>query len=542
MFAFAIRCTPYAVSMLDWPMRFPEVGDGSVGRIRVQGKVPPDERLRVEVPQHQVRVGDGRMLPAPGVADGPWSSPGAARTDLEPAGRIDRCDAAAPGPHFHDVDGGDLNRIAGPLEQAVAGRRAARDFRLRDDRELAVAHERRLGGRPSHVENQQVANAEQRTEPLCADDARGGSRLDDADRIFGGQSGRQDPAVRLHDGERDGHADAPHPRREGGHVRLDDRADVGVDDGRRSPLVLLDLGEELGGSRYGNFGQQVLQLAPRLQLVLRIHVGVDEADGDRLHPLLAQPLGEPVEGRPVDRRQNLARATRTFLDLEAKSALYEGFRFAEAEVVQPRRTKPGELQNITKPPGGDERDLAAPAFDECIGGDRRTVGELRNLRGRDSRVGEQPSHAVFDRAAVVVGRRENLLGVHGAVQPEDDDVGEGPPDVDAQSHPLSPSVRAAPSPVAGSTIPAPGPFAPGHAMGDDVRASRFSCTPVSGLLEREPRFPGPDGITRLSEAQFGQCAAAAASAAGRDSCRRPMTASFTPPGCEPRRAEYWNHG
>ena len=323
----------------------------------------------------------------------------------------------------------------------MAGRLAARDLRLRDDGELAIAHERCLGGRPSHVENQQVANADQPAEPLGADDTRGGSRLDDADRILGGQPGRQDPAVRLHDGERDGDADPPHPCLEGVHVRLHDRSDVGVDDGRRGPLVLLDLGEELGGSRYGNFGQQVLQLAPRLQLVLRIHVRVDEADGDRLHTLRAQPLGDPVQSLPVDRRQDLAPATRPFLDLEAKTAFHQGFRFSEAEVVQPRRTKPGELENVTKPPGGDQGDPAAPAFDQRIGRDRRAMGELCNPGGRDPRVGEQSGHAVFDRAAVVVGRRENLPRVHRAVRSEEDDVGEGPPDVDAQSHSRSPPVR-----------------------------------------------------------------------------------------------------
>ena len=75
-------------------------------------------------------------------------------------------------------------------------------------------------------------------------------------------------------------------------VRRHQRPHVGVDDRRRRPLVLALLAQDLARERDRRVGQLLGEDRADALLVLGVEVGVEEADGDRVDPELAQPAGE----------------------------------------------------------------------------------------------------------------------------------------------------------------------------------------------------------------------------------------------------------
>ena len=89
---------------------------------RVQAHLAAQEVVRVQVAQHQVRVGDGGLPASEAVADGPGVGPRALRADLDQSQVVDAGDAAAAGPDLDEVDGGDSNGVAAaPLQALGAG-------------------------------------------------------------------------------------------------------------------------------------------------------------------------------------------------------------------------------------------------------------------------------------------------------------------------------------------------------------------------------------------------------------------------------------
>src|SRR5690606_33299680 len=86
-----------------------------------------------------------------------------------------------------------------------------------------------------------------------------------------------------------------------GQVALDDRGYKGVDDGGGGALVLPVLRVDLVRERDRYTGQHLADDGRGLPLVLRVQVGVKEADGDRLHPLLAERRGRVTHAVRVER-------------------------------------------------------------------------------------------------------------------------------------------------------------------------------------------------------------------------------------------------
>ena len=73
--------------------------DGRLGQLLPQPPVAAQEVVRIEITQHQVGVGDGRLRPAQAVAGRARDGARAGRADLQAAAQVDGSDAAAPGAH-----------------------------------------------------------------------------------------------------------------------------------------------------------------------------------------------------------------------------------------------------------------------------------------------------------------------------------------------------------------------------------------------------------------------------------------------------------
>ncbi len=117
--------------------------DGALGRRDVEPAVAAEEIVRVEIAEHEVGVGHGRLGAALAVAGRPRHRAGALRPDMQDAAGIDPRDRAAAG-----ADAGDV--------EAVQGDAVAADLAVHDQRRRAVDHQADIGRGAAHVERDQV--------------------------------------------------------------------------------------------------------------------------------------------------------------------------------------------------------------------------------------------------------------------------------------------------------------------------------------------------------------------------------------------------
>ena len=265
----------------------------------VEPRPPAEEVAGIEVAEDEVRVGDGhRRAPLP-VAGRTRIGARALRPDAEDPARVDARDRAAPGPDRHDVQARERDLLAG--HPAVA-------------REVSLAplDQRDVGARPAHVEGDEVPLAEEARRVAAARHPAGRSRQHGAGGQADGVDDRRDPAVRLDDEDGARVARADQSLAEAREVPRERGAHVGVDDGRADPLVLLDLREHLGRQRDVGPRQGLPEPRLRRPLVAAIPVGVEVADGDRLHARppetldggAERPDGERSLDRPSGRRRS----------------------------------------------------------------------------------------------------------------------------------------------------------------------------------------------------------------------------------------------
>src|SRR5205823_13759774 len=136
-----------------------ELRDALVGPLRVEGHAAAEEVPGIEAPEHEVRVGDGRLGPAEAVARGPGNGTGAARPDPQEPALVDPRDRAAA-----RADGGEVDRGRGDRDAEL-------ELELRDVRDLAVADDADVGARPAHVQREDAPLARPLAEVAPGDDA-----------------------------------------------------------------------------------------------------------------------------------------------------------------------------------------------------------------------------------------------------------------------------------------------------------------------------------------------------------------------------------
>ena len=144
--------------------------------------------------------------------------------------------------------------------------------------------------------------------PRCAEaitPAAGPDSTMKTGRTAGG-IGAEDAAARLHHEQLRLHARLGEPALDPLQVALDDRPDDRVDHGRRGPQVLAELRRHLGRERDRDPGQLLGEDLADALLVLRVDVGVEQADGDRLDALAPEDRGGVAHRLVLERPQHLA--------------------------------------------------------------------------------------------------------------------------------------------------------------------------------------------------------------------------------------------
>ena len=213
----------------------------------------------------------------------------------------------------------------------------------------------------------------------------------------------------------------------------DERLHVGVDHRGAGALVLLDLGQHLGGGGHRELGGELAQEARRLLLVLGVDVRVQEGDRDRAHPLRPHERDGRLDLRPRNRAKDGAVAVGTLVDGDPKVPRDQRSRRIGPQIVGRDPDMAAKLQNVTEATGCEQRGARALALDDRVGDQG---GGVRDAAGAGDVLGVDGAEwpQAFENADRGVRRsRQALLDVDGAgalvVQ---DEIGERAPDVAAQ--------------------------------------------------------------------------------------------------------------
>ncbi len=200
-------------------------------------------------------------------------------------------------------------------------------------------------------------------------------------------------------------------------VPSDHRPEIGVDRGRRRPLVLAQLGRELVRGDHARPGQPPPQLLGDRPLVRGVAEREEQADRDRL---------DAVEVRQRVELERLEHAVGADPLADAVTALERDERLGvrRAEPVELRAVLPPQVEQVLEAGGRDEGRSRALALEQRVRRDRRAVREALDLGRTDGR--RRGQHRLL-----LPRRRRHLCRPQLAVG-EQHRVGEGPAHVDTQ--------------------------------------------------------------------------------------------------------------
>ena len=356
------------------------------------------------------------------------------RSRLEQAHGVDPRDRAAAGADLDHVDHRHLEGQPRALAEATDAPR----LELVHAAGPAPIDEAHLRGGAPHVERDEARGVRQETVVAGRHRPRGGARLDQLDGERPGRAHRGDAAVGQHDVELAGQPHRLQPVLETSEIARDPGLDIGVGAGGAGPLVLADLRGDLGRDADRDVRALPLEDSLREALVLRVAVGVHEADGDRLDAVGRQLRGHRAQLGLVEGQDDLALGVDPLADLTPQRPAHEGTRRLELQVVEVVADLAAHLERVAKAARGHVAHPCARALDDRVGDERRAVHQAVELVGIGAGLPEQAREAGKDRLARVVGCGEPLARVDQVPQLVDqDEVGEGPADVDADADPLA---------------------------------------------------------------------------------------------------------
>jgi hypothetical protein len=331
-------------------------------------------------------------------------------------------DGAATGAERVDVE--TRQRHLGDVHAALA-----RQLRL------ALLEQGDIRARATHVERDQVALADQRRAVAACRDAARGPREHRASGEARRFRHRRDAAVRLHDQ----HFAAIARRRElvaeAHEVPREHGADIGVDDRRPDPLVLLDLRQHLRRERHIRVGQALRERLTRELLVCTVLVRVQVTDGDGVDLRLAQAPDALHERALAERRGHRAVEAHALAHADPPGARHEGHGRWHAHVVPVILQALAHLDDVAVTLGGQQAHSRPLALEQRVGGGGGPVHDALRLREQAGTISAErlrEQREAIEEALGGVGGRGRALGDDDApVLVDRRQIREGATDIDA---------------------------------------------------------------------------------------------------------------
>src|SRR4029077_8485806 len=102
-------------------------------------------------------------------------------------------------------------------------------------------------------------------------------------------------------------------------------------------------------------------------LVVRVGVGVQQADRNSLDPLGFEPRDRALHASEIEWRDHLAAWADALLDLKAKAAWHQRLRLDVKRLVKTRHANAAQFEHIAEAARGDERGLGPLMLDDGVG-------------------------------------------------------------------------------------------------------------------------------------------------------------------------------
>ena len=164
-----------------------------------------------------------------------------------------------------------------------------------------------------------------------------------------------------------------------------------------------------------------------------------QADSDGLDVLVTQLGHQPGDRVGIWSAAQRAVGVDPFVDFEAQVARHQRCRHLEEQVIQLVAVLAGDLVRVAEASGGQESRARALAFDDGVGHQGGAVDDVLDLIGRCAGLLQRIPEHVGDRLRRVAGRGQNFAhGERAAAVIDQDQIGEGAADVDADSVPPLP--------------------------------------------------------------------------------------------------------
>ena len=336
--------------------------------IGVQLHLAAEEIVGRDVAQNQVGVGHRRIVAAT-VAGRPRVGASARRADAQQAERVDLCDRSAAG-----TDAGDVDHLDGDalVVFPMLGRR----------RDLALVDQANVETGAPHVDREQMLLAQ------VASEIHGSRRRGCRSRMQ--QKHRTTHALRnvLHQPVGEHHQEGAAESRllqhafERSQVAGDRRADIGADGRGVEPFELAPDRQRLVRRADENLRRNLAAYVGRTPLMRRIGVGVQEANGDRFHPVRLQLADRVPDFLFVERSRDAAVEERALLDADASPARDQRLVGRNEKIVErdvDRLDAAPDLDAVAEAPGRDHAGLGAAPGQQDVGGERGAVHQNFDL-------------------------------------------------------------------------------------------------------------------------------------------------------------------
>ena len=388
----------------------------ALGRGGIEPLAAAQEVRGIEQTEHDIGVGDRGGPATAAIAGGPRIGARALRPDVEDAARVHPRDGAAARAEGVDVDGGHRHLLAGHAFVAC-------------QLGLAALDQGDVGAGAAHVEGDEIALAEQPRRVAAAGDAAGRARQHGARGQSHRVGDRGHTAMGLHDEHFSGVPGRAEPLSEALQVMPESRAHIRIDHRRAEALVLLDLGQHLGGEGHVSVGQSPAQGLERGLLVARVAIRVQVAYRDGIDAGVFEPLDGRIQRTPVERDLHAAVETHPLAHVEAPRAWHERHRRRHAEVVAIVLEPLAHLDDVAVALGGEHPHRGAFALEERVRGHRRAVdgkvGLAEKPRQIQPELGGQQLEAVHHADRGILGSRSRLGERDAAGLVHSDQVREG---------------------------------------------------------------------------------------------------------------------
>ena len=390
---------------------------------------PPRNRFRVEKPQYQQGIRDGRCRPSTAVAGRPRVRPGGLRPYPQHASGVDPRDRTAARADGLGLDHRQRGEEPGNLRARAAGRPL-----LGDDGDVERG--------AAHVAGDHVLPPRRLRDGHARSHARGRPRARECDGRVPRFRRSEHPAGRMH--EIHGHAQPAFL--EGGGQGIDTgnrRYRIGIQHRVRRALEFADGGRAFRSGDDRHPRERVANRFGGGQFVYRIAERPQERDRDRLAlELVGEPPRRSNRGCRVEGRQHVTVAVDTLGNADDPGARDDGLGVDRPDPVVDTPALGGR-QRVLEARCRDQPDAHACAGREDVGDGRRSEPEAadagQHLRKAQPGAFGDETAGVQHRAAQVRRRRGDLRPPHRLPRSEDG-IGEGSADVNAQIRLHGPSL------------------------------------------------------------------------------------------------------